>query len=73
LDQKGVLAAVTKVITKSESNILRASIFTTKEGQGILNFEVDVQDVQHLNRVVEAILKIKGVTQVERVRSGRKN
>ncbi|MDH3454709.1 MAG: bifunctional (p)ppGpp synthetase/guanosine-3',5'-bis(diphosphate) 3'-pyrophosphohydrolase [Desulfuromonadales bacterium] len=73
LDQKGVLAAVTKVITKCEANILRASVYTTKEGQGILNFEVDVQDVQHLNRVMEALQKIKGVLQVERVKFGRNN
>jgi len=71
-DQKGILAAVTKVITKCESNILRASVFSTSDGKGVLNFEVDVQDVQHLTRVIEAIQKVKGVIQVERVRSGRK-
>ena len=73
LDQKGVLAAVTKVITKCEANILRASVFSTKEGRGILNFEVDVQDVHHLNKVMEAVQKVKGIIQVERVRTGRKN
>ncbi len=73
LDQKGVLAAVTKVITKCEANILRASIYSTNEGRGMLNFEVDVRDVQHLNRVMEAVQKIKGVIQVERMRFGRKN
>ena len=72
LDQKGVLAAVTRVITKCEANILRASVYSTNEGRGILNFEVDVQDVQHLNRVMDSIQKIKGVTQVERLKTGRK-
>lgn len=72
LDQKGVLASVTKVITKCEANILRASVFSTKEGRGIQNFELDVQDVQHLNRVMEAIQKVKGVLQVERLKVGRK-
>jgi GTP pyrophosphokinase len=73
LNQKGVLAAITKVIAKCESNILRASIYTTDEGRGILSFEVDVLDVQHLNRVMEGIQKVKGVLQVERVKSGRKS
>jgi GTP pyrophosphokinase len=68
-----VLAAITKVIAKCESNILRASIYTTDEGRGILSFEVDVLDVQHLNRVMEGIQKVKGVLQVERVKSGRKS
>jgi GTP pyrophosphokinase len=72
LDQKGVLAATTKVITKCEANILRASVYSTDEGRGVLNFEVDVRDVQHLNRVMETVQKVKGVLQVERIRFGRK-
>ena len=72
VDQKGILAAITKVITKHEANILRASAYSTGDGRGIHSFEVDIQDVQHLNRVVDAVQKIKGVTQVERVRFGRK-
>ncbi len=71
-NQKGILAAITRVITKHESNILRASVYTTSEGQGINSFEVAVQDINHLNRVMAAIRKIKGVLQVERVRFGRK-
>ena len=51
---------------------MRASAYSTNDGRGILNFEVDVQDVQHLNRVMESVQKIKGVIQVERVRVGRK-
>jgi GTP pyrophosphokinase len=31
-------------------------------------FEVDVQDLAHLNRVMSALMKIKGVIQVERLR-----
>jgi GTP pyrophosphokinase len=72
VNQKGILAAITKVITKCESNISRASVFSTGDGRGIHNFEVDVQDVTHLNRVIEALQKVKGVTQVERVRSGKR-
>jgi GTP pyrophosphokinase len=72
LDQKGVLAATTKVITKCEANILRASVYSTNEGRGVLNFEVDVRDVQHLKRVMETVQKVKGVLQVERIRFGRK-
>ncbi len=71
-DQKGMLAAITKVITKCEANILRASAYATNDGRGIHNFEVDVQDVQHLNRILDAVQKIKGVQQVERIRQGKK-
>ena len=72
MDQKGILATITKVITKCESNILRASVYTTSDGRGVHSFEVDVKDVQHLQRVMEAVQKIKGVMQVERVRVGLK-
>ena len=71
LDQKGILATITKVITKNAANILRASVYSTHDGRGIQSFEIDVQDVQHLNRVMESVQKIKGVQQVERVRVGR--
>jgi GTP pyrophosphokinase len=73
LNQQGVLAAVTKVITKCEANILRASVFSTNEGRGILNFEVDVKDVQHLTKVMDTVRKVKGVIKVERVRAGVKS
>ena len=71
IDQKGILAAITRVITKCEANILRASVYTIAEGRGVHNFEVDVQDVHHLTRVMEAIQKVKGVQQVERLRFGK--
>ncbi len=71
LDQKGILATITKVITKNAANILRASVYSTSDGRGVHSFEIDVQDVQHLTRVMESVQKIKGVQQVERVRVGR--
>ena len=72
LDQKGILAAITKVITKCESNILRANVYSTDDGHGVNSFEVAVHDIQHLNRVMDAVRKIKGVLKVERVRVGGK-
>ncbi|MDH3998410.1 MAG: TGS domain-containing protein, partial [Desulfuromonadales bacterium] len=71
VDQQGMLASITKVISKCEANMLRVSAYATGEGQGICNFEVDVKDVNHLARVMEAVQKIKGVKRVERVRYGR--
>jgi guanosine-3',5'-bis(diphosphate) 3'-pyrophosphohydrolase len=71
MDQKGILATITKVITKNAANILRASVYSTSDGRGVQSFEIDVQDVQHLNRVMESVQKVKGVQQVERVRVGR--
>jgi GTP diphosphokinase / guanosine-3',5'-bis(diphosphate) 3'-diphosphatase len=69
VDQKGMLAGITGAITNCEANIINANVFSTPDHKGVNNFEVDVQDLDHLNRVINAILKVKGVYKVERMRS----
>jgi GTP pyrophosphokinase len=68
LDQKGILASITGAITNCEANIVSAQVFTLPDQKGMNTFEVDVQDLAHLNRVMSALMKIKGVIQVERLR-----
>lgn len=68
-DQQGMLASITGAITNCEANIVSASINSTPDHRGLNNFELDVQDLAHLNRVINALLKIKGVYKVERLRS----
>jgi GTP pyrophosphokinase len=70
-DIKGILAGITGAITKSEANIVRASAYATGDGQAVNTFEIDVNDLPHLNRVTDAIRKVKGVQKVERIRQGR--
>ncbi len=68
-DQQGMLTNITGAITNCEANIVSASIMSTPDHRGLNNFELDVQDLAHLNRVINALLKIKGVYKVERLRS----
>ena len=68
-DQKGVLAGITGAITNCEANITSASVHSTPDRKGINTFEVDVQDLDHLTRVINALMKVKGVYKVERMRS----
>lgn len=68
-DQQGMLASITGAITNCEANIVSASINSTPDHRGLNNFELDVQDLAHLKRVINALLKIKGVYKVERLRS----
>ena len=68
VNQKGMLTGITGAITNSEANITSANVHSTPDGQGVNIFEIDVQDLDHLNRVTQAILKIKGVFKVERMR-----
>lgn len=69
-DIKGILAGMTGAITKSEANIVRASAYSTGDGRAVNTFEISVSDVAHLNRVIDAIRKVKGVLRVERIRQG---
>ena len=68
-DQKGILANISQAITNCEANITSAHIQSTIDRMGVNIFEVEVTDLDHLRRVMNSILKLPGVTQVERLRS----
>lgn len=69
VDQKGMLAGITGAITNCEANIISANVYSTPDKRGVNTFEVDVQDLAHLNRVINALQNLKGVEKVERMRS----
>jgi len=68
-DQKGILANISQAIANSEANIASASIHSTVDKRGINLFEVEITDLDHLNRVINNIMKVTGVTKVERLKS----
>ena len=68
-DEKGILANITTAITNCEANIVSASIQSTVDKRGINTFEVDVTDLDHLNRVFNSVMKVRGVIRVDRLKS----
>jgi GTP diphosphokinase / guanosine-3',5'-bis(diphosphate) 3'-diphosphatase len=68
-DQKGILANISQAIANSEANIASASINSTVDKRGINLFEVEITDLDHLNRVMNNIMKVSGVTKVERLKN----
>ncbi len=68
-DQKGMLTGISGAISTCEANIVSAFVQSTPDQRGVNTFEVDVQDLDHLNRVLAAIRKLKGVYRVERKRN----
>jgi guanosine-3',5'-bis(diphosphate) 3'-pyrophosphohydrolase len=68
-DQKGILANISQAIANCEANIASASIQRTVDKRGINLFEVEITDLEHLNRVMNEIMKINGVLKVERLKS----
>lgn len=68
-DEKGILANITQTIANCEANIASASVYCTEDKRGVNIFQVDVTDLDHLNRVINSVMKLKGVIKVDRLKS----
>jgi GTP diphosphokinase / guanosine-3',5'-bis(diphosphate) 3'-diphosphatase len=64
-DRRGLLSDIAKAISETGTDIQHADIRSSDDGM-IGEFVVEVQDLQHLNRVVKGISRVKGVLTVER-------
>jgi GTP pyrophosphokinase len=67
-DKKGLLAEISNSISSNEANIKNARVDTTEDKKAVSTFEVEIRDLNHLNKVIRSLGKIKGVHQVERMR-----
>ncbi|MBN1662262.1 MAG: bifunctional (p)ppGpp synthetase/guanosine-3',5'-bis(diphosphate) 3'-pyrophosphohydrolase [Deltaproteobacteria bacterium] len=67
-DKKGILAEVSAVISSLDTNISRAEINTDPDIEAVLDFRIDVNDLNQFNQIASAIKKLKDVVSVERVR-----
>jgi GTP pyrophosphokinase len=67
-DVKGILANITLAITNCEANIVSAQIQSTIDQRGENIFEVNVTNLAHLQKVMNSLMKIKGVIKVERIK-----
>jgi GTP pyrophosphokinase len=64
-DRRGLLSDVAKAISDTGTDIAHADMRSTNGGMDA-EFVVEVKDLSHLNRVVKAVRKVKGVLDVER-------
>jgi len=67
-DVKGILANISLSITNCEANIASAQIQSTIDQRGENIFEVNVNDLAHLQKVMNSLMKVKGVIKVERIK-----
>jgi guanosine-3',5'-bis(diphosphate) 3'-pyrophosphohydrolase len=67
-DKKGLLAEISHSLSSNAVNIKNAKVDTTEDKNAISTFEVEIRDLNHLNKVIRAIEKIKGIHRVERMR-----
>ena len=68
-DKPGILAAITGVIAEAGVNIAGGKV-STESGRGLHEFELEVKSLEQLRKLIDQIRRIKGVTRVERQRSG---
>ncbi|MCK5915493.1 MAG: bifunctional (p)ppGpp synthetase/guanosine-3',5'-bis(diphosphate) 3'-pyrophosphohydrolase, partial [Deltaproteobacteria bacterium] len=66
-DVKGMLIAMGTAISSQEANIASGSLSTTIDQKALCLFEIQVNDLEHLKRVKQALRAVKGVYQVTRV------
>jgi GTP diphosphokinase / guanosine-3',5'-bis(diphosphate) 3'-diphosphatase len=69
LDEPGLLAMMSQTIAACGVNIASANIRTTKDKKAIALFDVEVGDLNQLQKVTSALEGKRGVISVERLRS----
>jgi GTP pyrophosphokinase len=69
VDKKGLLADISTSIAAEEGNISNARIHTTPDKQAVNIFEIEVNNLEHLQKIIKSIEKVKGVISIERMRA----
>jgi GTP pyrophosphokinase len=65
-DRAGMLKELTAVISDDNTNIRGVEMKRDKDGDAIIEFVVEAQDVHHLNRMVLGLRRVSGVRAVQR-------
>lgn len=68
-DRKGILAAIAQTLSQADINILHARVHTSLDKKAIGVFEVEVNDLKHLEGALRAIRRIEDVIEAERVKA----
>ena len=71
LDRSGLLSEVTRVLSENGLNILSASVHTSRDRVAALRFTFEMGDPSHLEHVINAVRRIKGVFDAHRVTGGQ--
>lgn len=66
-DRPGLLADMSQAIKEQNVNITQAQIGTTKDKKAFCLFSLQIDNVNHLAKVISHLEGVKGVTSVERV------
>jgi GTP diphosphokinase / guanosine-3',5'-bis(diphosphate) 3'-diphosphatase len=65
-DRTGMLKELTAVISDDDTNIRNIDIRHDDDGEAIIEFTVEAEDLRHLNRMVLGLRRVSGVRDVQR-------
>lgn len=65
-DRTGVLAEITDAISSEGTNIVHVNAGTVDNRYGLIDMTLEIKDTQHLDKIMNRIKGIEGVSQVER-------
>ena len=65
-DRKGLLIDVLNSIKEAKANLMGVSTKTTKERIAIMDIDLEVENIEELNKVIRAIRKVDSVYEVRR-------
>ncbi len=65
-DRTGMLKELTAVISDQNTDIRGVELRRDEDGEAIIEFVVEAEDVRHLNRMVLGLRRVQGVRKVER-------
>jgi GTP pyrophosphokinase len=65
-DRTGMLKELTAVISDENADIRGVDLKRDEEGEAIIEFIVEAEDVRHLNRMVLGLKRVSGVRQVQK-------
>ncbi len=66
-DRPGLLAEMSAAIASTKTNISSAKIRTRRDGKAVNDFKVHVKDIDHLNKIISNLRRVKGVDSVSRI------
>jgi len=66
-DEKGLLSEMSGAISRLGINIKKALVRTTEAQKAVATFELDLKNVQELNRVISQLERIKNIISVEKI------
>ncbi|MDA2938857.1 bifunctional (p)ppGpp synthetase/guanosine-3',5'-bis(diphosphate) 3'-pyrophosphohydrolase [Acidobacteria bacterium AH-259-A15] len=71
-DRTGVLADITSAISSVDTNIVNVNANAVDSRYGLIDMTVEINDAEHLEKIVNYIKAVEGVQEVERAHSRAK-